>query len=383
MNLSEVNCRTQGADQSRGRRLDSIAYDSIQMLSLRARIVNNRRGQVYSKEVPEMENLEASSSTPVSGLPSESPRPKVFISYSHDSPDHAARVLKLTNRLYEEGIDATIDQYEEEPKEGWPLWTETLILEADFVLLVCTETYLRRLQKKEEVGKGLGATWEAHIIYQLIYEKGMLNEKFLPVLLSGGKAEHIPTPLRSFTHYLVEEEAGYLKLYRKLTGQRRVLRPRLGPLRKLPTEVGAGLKGDEDAPGSEPTEEQRAEAKRFVSRQNNVIWESVTSCAEKIIGRYNRKHRYRFIKALNLISEKYSLYSELSVIMKYPEERSFGLKFKFNEALMEFGYRGIDVSPGFAEVTLNDSHELRFRLKGEEFDLDALLKKIIAPLLIE
>ena len=36
--------------------------------------------------------------------------PKVFISYSHDSPEHADRVLDLSNRLRGEGIDTVLDQ---------------------------------------------------------------------------------------------------------------------------------------------------------------------------------------------------------------------------------------------------------------------------------
>jgi SEFIR domain len=37
--------------------------------------------------------------------------PKVLISYSHDSPEHAQHVLELANRLRADGIDCTIDQY--------------------------------------------------------------------------------------------------------------------------------------------------------------------------------------------------------------------------------------------------------------------------------
>ena len=37
--------------------------------------------------------------------------PKVLISYSHDSPEHAQHVLELANRLREDGIDCIIDQY--------------------------------------------------------------------------------------------------------------------------------------------------------------------------------------------------------------------------------------------------------------------------------
>ena len=66
--------------------------------------------------------------------------PKVFISYSHDSPEHAERVLDLSDRLRQDGIDCHIDQYEVSPPEGWPRWMEDRIEWADFVLVVCTET---------------------------------------------------------------------------------------------------------------------------------------------------------------------------------------------------------------------------------------------------
>ena len=48
--------------------------------------------------------------------------PKVFISYSHDSKEHAERVLSLSDRLRRDGVDSQIDQYELSPPEGWPRW---------------------------------------------------------------------------------------------------------------------------------------------------------------------------------------------------------------------------------------------------------------------
>ena len=44
--------------------------------------------------------------------------PKVFISYSHDSKEHAERVLSLSDRLRRDGVDSQIDQYELSPPEG-------------------------------------------------------------------------------------------------------------------------------------------------------------------------------------------------------------------------------------------------------------------------
>jgi hypothetical protein len=90
--------------------------------------------------------------------------PKVLISYSHDSPEHAQRVLELANRLRADGIDCTIDQYVLVPAEGWPLWMEKQIRGSKFVLMACTEIYYRRVMDEEEPGKGRGVRWEGRLI---------------------------------------------------------------------------------------------------------------------------------------------------------------------------------------------------------------------------
>ena len=72
--------------------------------------------------------------------------PKVFISYSHDSDEHANRVLVLADALCDGGIDVILDRYvHPAPAEGWPLWMDRNIRDANFVLMICTETYLRRV----------------------------------------------------------------------------------------------------------------------------------------------------------------------------------------------------------------------------------------------
>jgi SEFIR domain len=303
--------------------------------------------------------------------------PKVFISYSHDSSSHAVRVLALADQLCNDGIDAMIDQYDENPREGWPLWMEKQIRDADFVLMVCTEIYHRRVTKEEEAGKGLGVCWEAHIIYQFIYEDATYNEKFLPVLLQDGKASHIPTPLRAFSYYLLDSTEGYQSLYRRLTNQRRVVKPKRGALRKLSVD-----KRPENLIDISQPEEDRADVRRhYVAQHNNVIWEMVKSRAERFIEAYNKSHPYLFAKAVNLVSESHSLYNELTIRLIHPEECSFRLKFKFTEALMEYSYQAVAASPGVLEVIYDNSDELKFRLKGEVLTLDGILKKLLDQLL--
>ena len=145
---------------------------------------------------------------------------KVFISYSHDSPEHARRVLKLAERLRVDGINAQIDQYVAgTPAEGWPRWMLDRLDWADFTLAVCTETYYRRFRGHEEPGKGKGADFEGHLITLAIYHAKSRTERFVPVFFEPKDEPFIPEPIRGHTHYLLESEANYDQLYAFLTGQ--------------------------------------------------------------------------------------------------------------------------------------------------------------------
>jgi hypothetical protein len=162
------------------------------------------------------------------------PPPTVFISYSHDSPDHADRVLALADRFRQEGVDAILDQYEPHPPEGWPRWMDNHLRTADFVLMVCTETYFRRVMLNEPLGIGLGVKWEGSLIYNHLYQAETVNFRFIPVLLEGGQVEHIPGPLQGVTFYRPDTPQGYEALYRRLTEQPAVTKPALGQRRALP-----------------------------------------------------------------------------------------------------------------------------------------------------
>lgn len=161
--------------------------------------------------------------------------PRVFVSYSHDSSEHAERVLLLADRLRSDGIEVNIDQYEISPPEGWQRWMDRQIRDAKFVLMVCTENYYRRVMGDENVGVGLGVRWEGNLIYQQLYDSGTSNTKFIPVLLSGCKAADIPGPTKSASYYFPESDDGYENLYRRLTNQPRARKPTLGILRELPS----------------------------------------------------------------------------------------------------------------------------------------------------
>lgn len=183
---------------------------------------------------------------------------RVFISYSHDSPDHEDRVLALADRLREDEIDAEIDLYEQAPAEGWPLWCERQIEAAEFVLLVCTDTYQRRVKGEELHGVGLGVLWEANIIRQHLYQTGGVSDKFIPVLFSDGSPDHIPTTVKGFPRYTVDTDTGYEALYSRLIGQPLVTRPQLGPLKRLPPRTRRNSSSRTQAPAIAPSSEYSA-----------------------------------------------------------------------------------------------------------------------------
>lgn len=161
----------------------------------------------------------------------EENNPKVFISYSHDSKEHQDRVLELSNTLRNEGIDCTLDQYEDSPPEGWPKWMDRNVKNSDFVLVVCTETYYNRVMGTDE--KGNGIKWESTLIYQQLYNAGSHNTKFIPIIFQDGKFENIPEPLQGATFYDVNDKDSYEKLYWRLRGHK-MNKPELGKLRELP-----------------------------------------------------------------------------------------------------------------------------------------------------
>src|SRR5258708_33218840 len=153
--------------------------------------------------------------------------PKVFISYSHDSPEHAQHVLELAERLRKDGVDAQLDQYVAgTPHEGWPRWMLNRLDWANFVLAICTETYYRRFRGHEDRVKGKGADWEGTLITLEMYDAKSTTAKFAPVLFDGQNARFIPEPLRGHTQYLLA-----------LAGQGRVALSGLGGVGKTQTAV--------------------------------------------------------------------------------------------------------------------------------------------------
>ncbi len=159
---------------------------------------------------------------------------RAFVSYTHDSKDHRARALNLAQKLRENGIICQIDQFVPAPAEGWPRWMHAQIDTADFVLIVCSTTYMRRFEGNEAAPEGHGADWEGMRVMQELYERKSINDKFIPILFEGSSPDDIPKALRPYTYHRWPK--GHEDLYRQLTRQPCISPAPLGKPMDLPLD---------------------------------------------------------------------------------------------------------------------------------------------------
>lgn len=161
--------------------------------------------------------------------------PRVFVSYAQEGDAHKTLVTTLVEDLRSNGIDAHFDRdVPGTPLEGWPRWMEDQIAKATYVLVICTETYLRRYEQREQPNRGKGAIWESLIIRQEMYEGGGSNKKFAAVLFDENDQAHQPPPLRAHTHYLYPQKR--TELLRWLTNQPSYVPRPLGKVPVLPPD---------------------------------------------------------------------------------------------------------------------------------------------------
>lgn len=158
--------------------------------------------------------------------------PRVFISYSHDSPEHKEWVLQVSEQLRVNGLECSIDRYVHGfPPEGWPSWMENQIEQADYVLLVCTPVYLQRFRGEDTAG-GHGVTFEGLIITQTLYDVFNHNTKFIPVIPETGCIDHVPLTLKRYNTYSLPKD--YDALYRVLTAQPEIIATPVGSIKPMP-----------------------------------------------------------------------------------------------------------------------------------------------------
>ena len=145
---------------------------------------------------------------------------KVFISYAWEDESFSQAILEFSNKLRANGIDANIDQYEENPDMGWPIWMEQQIETSDYVLVVATKTYLDKFLQLQQ---GKGVSWEISSIYQSLYNLQGHNDKFIPIVFNEEDKKYIVKALQPYTNYNITTQ--FDKLANRIKGIKNVEKP--------------------------------------------------------------------------------------------------------------------------------------------------------------
>ncbi len=124
---------------------------------------------------------------------------QLFISYTQDNPQRMGAVRTLADGLKSEGIDVLLDQYQPPsgPLEGWPVWCGRVAETAEKVLIIASKNYLDCWHGRQLPGLRNGATHEALILQNRVYEGGAgtaflrvacfddKDKDFIPLRLKG------------------------------------------------------------------------------------------------------------------------------------------------------------------------------------------------------
>ena len=109
--------------------------------------------------------------------------PKVFASYSHDSPKHKEWVLRLCTQLRKNGVDVILDQWDLGLGGDLTSFMESGVRDADEVIVICTPDYVEKANTRQ---KGVG--YEGSMITAELYQN-LETTKFIPIIRqsSGNK----------------------------------------------------------------------------------------------------------------------------------------------------------------------------------------------------
>lgn len=152
--------------------------------------------------------------------------PKVFVSYSHDSDEHKEWVLRLSTKLRQNGVDVVLDRWDLGAGDDMTLFMEKGVRDSDRVLVICTDTYVR----KADAGEG-GVGYERLIITaQLVRDVG--TAKFIPIIRQSSDTKEMPTFLetRIYIDFTDENEFDekFDDLLREVSNARHPEKPPLG-----------------------------------------------------------------------------------------------------------------------------------------------------------
>jgi hypothetical protein len=127
----------------------------------------------------------------------------IFLSYRHESDDHAKTVRNLGEKLKAAGLPVELDQfyiddYPGGPDEGWRKWCEDRAEKSACVLIVSSKGWFDSYRKEGTPGQGLGAALEAAVFSGEIYDEKGHNARVRLVNLDNFNEACIPQRLKDW-----------------------------------------------------------------------------------------------------------------------------------------------------------------------------------------
>ncbi len=148
-----------------------------------------------------------------------SENPKVFISYSHDSPEHKQWVSELAVKLRHNGIDMTLDQWDIRPGDDITRFMERGIVDADRILVVCTDNYV----SKANTGEGSVGYERMIITKEIVENQG--NNKFIPIIRQTEWEDKTPEFLKNRVYIDFTDDSQFDEKFAELLHERLLVLP--------------------------------------------------------------------------------------------------------------------------------------------------------------
>jgi hypothetical protein len=164
--------------------------------------------------------------------------PIAFISYSWDSQDHKLWVKKLATDLMAKGVTVLLDVWEVRFGGDLGDFMEKGIPKADRVLMICTDTYLAKVNN----GNGGGVAYEKTMVRAELIET-MDSAKFVPIIRDQAGQPAIPNFMPGRMYVDLRDDAHYDAILEELARDIHGLssRPPLGDNPFQGEGIGAAL----------------------------------------------------------------------------------------------------------------------------------------------
>lgn len=200
--------------------------------------------------------------------------PKVFASYSHDSPEHKKWVRHLCEQLRKNGVDVILDQWDLSLGADVTLFMDG-IRDSDRVLVICTDAYV----EKAKAGKG-GVGYERRIVTAELLRNVKTN-KFIPIIRQSSNDEVTPTFLATALRIDFRNDNLFKEkleeLVREIHGTPKNPKPRLGenPYAEQPSVLEASSSQLPEIPEkveSASASETYERAGAIIEDNNSFLW---------------------------------------------------------------------------------------------------------------